>query len=147
MIFRALEVKFFTSHSRANLTTINLNTLNVKLLSNLSIKSLFFEVIILNRKIVFLNVCGSHAVPCPPEITDRELQERVESAEEENLTVAYRVPISLGAPRLEKDNKKLDCDVFDIVVNEAYLKSIEEKQQKYQIGFMVSVGLQGQSFM
>ena len=100
----------------------------------------------LNRIKVFLNVCGSHAVPCPPEITDRELQERVESAEEENLTVAYRVPISLGAPRVEKDNKKLDCDVFDIVVNEAYLKSIEEKQQKYQIGFMVSVGLQGQSF-
>ena len=147
MTFRALEVKFFTSRTRANLTTINLNTLNVKLLSNLSIKSLFFEVIILNRKKVFLNVCGSHAVPCPPEITDRELQERVESAEEENLTVAYRVPISLGAPRVEKDNKKLDCDVFDIVVNEAYLKLIEEKQQKYQIGFMVSVGLQGQSFM
>ena len=93
-----------------------------------------------------MNVCGSDAVPCPPEITDRELQERVESAEEENLTVAYRVPISLGAPRVEKDNKKLDCDVFDIVVNEAYLKSIEEKQQKYQIGFMVSVGLQGQAF-
>lgn len=92
---------------------------------------------------VFLNVCGSHAVPCPPKVTDRELQERVESAEEENLTVAYRVPISLGAPRVEKDNKKLDCDVFDIVVNEAYLKSIEENQQKYQIGFMVSVGLQG----
>ena len=56
------------------------------------------------------------------------------------------MPISLGAPRVEKDNKKLDCDVFDIVVNEAYLKSIEENQQKYQIGFMVSVGLQGSSF-
>lgn len=57
------------------------------------------------------------------------------------------MPISLGAPRVEKDNKKLDCDVFDIVVNEAYLKSIEENQQKYQIGFMVSVGLQGQSLL
>ena len=104
------------------------------------------EFLIFKPPKVFLNVCGSHAVPCPPEITDRELQERVESAEEENLTVAYRVPISLGAPRVEKDNKKLDCDVFDIVVNEAYLKSIEENQQKYQIVFMVSVGLQGQSF-
>ena len=104
------------------------------------------EFLIFKPPKVFLNVCGSHAVPCPPEITDRELQERVESAEEDNLTVAYRVPISLGAPRVEKDNKKLDCDVFDIVVNEAYLKSIEENQQKYQIGFMVSVGLQGLSF-
>ena len=92
---------------------------------------------------VFLNICGAHAVPSPPEITDDELKERVEEAEEQNLTVAYRVPISLGPPRLEKDNKKTDCQVFDIVVNQTYLSKVEEQGEKYQIGFMVSVAIQG----
>jgi len=48
---------------------------------------------------VFLNICYDEAVPKPPPISETELQRRVEEAEQENLTVAYRVPISLGEKR------------------------------------------------
>ena len=48
---------------------------------------------------VFINVCAASVVPPPPAITDVELRERVEEADEQNLTVSYRVPISLGASR------------------------------------------------
>lgn len=56
---------------------------------------------------------------------------------------SYRVPISLGAPRVEKDNKGNECQVFDIVVNEQYLEKVTKENATYQIGFVVSVALQG----
>jgi len=92
---------------------------------------------------VFLNICHSSAVPRPPPITEEELQRRVEEAERDNLTVTYRIPISLGELREEKDNKGKAVDVFDIVVNEGHLKHLEEEKATYQIGFLVSVAIQG----
>ena len=97
-------------------------------------------------------------MPCPPPISETELQRRVEEAEQENLTVAYRVPISLGEKRYidfisvadwvfiersEKDNKRNECDVFDIVVNKDYLLRLQEESATYQIGFLISVAIQG----
>jgi len=92
---------------------------------------------------VFVNICSAPCVPPPPPITDAELKERVEEADESNLTVSYRVPISLGAPRDETDNKGVECRVFDVVVNEQYIDSVTAENAKYQIGFVVSVALQG----
>merc|ERR1712037_802491 len=92
---------------------------------------------------VFLNICHDEAVPSPPPITETELQRRVEEAERDNLTVAYRVPISLGEKRTEKDNKRNECDVFDIVVNKDYLLHLQEESATYQIGFLISVAIQG----
>ena len=57
--------------------------------------------------------------------------------------MSYRVPISLGAPRIEKDNKGTECQVFDIVINEQYLEKVTKDNATYQIGFVVSVALQG----
>lgn len=92
---------------------------------------------------VFLNICHHEAVPAPPSITEEELQRRVEEAEAENLTVTYRIPISLGELRSEKDNKRNDSDVYDIVVNKEYLFQMEREKATYQIGFMISVAIQG----
>lgn len=92
---------------------------------------------------VFLNICSADCVPKPPPITDDELRRRVEEAERDNLTVSYRLPMSLGELRIDKDNKGNAVDVYDIVVNEEYLKKLESDQCTYQIGFLVSVALQG----
>ena len=54
---------------------------------------------------VFLNICSADCVPKPPPITDDELRRRVEEAERDNLTVSYRLPMSLGELRIDKDNK------------------------------------------
>ena len=44
---------------------------------------------------------------------------------------------------MEKDNKGNDCQVFDVVVNEQYLDKVTKENATYQIGFVVSVALQG----
>ena len=44
---------------------------------------------------------------------------------------------------MEKDNKGNECQVFDVVVNEQYLDKVTKENAKYQIGFVVSVALQG----
>ena len=92
---------------------------------------------------MFINICSAPCVPAPPPITDAELRERVEEADESNLTVSYRVPISLGSPRAETDNKGVECRVFDVVVNQQYIDSVTASNATYQIGFVVSVALQG----
>jgi hypothetical protein len=49
----------------------------------------------------------------------------------------------LGELRKETDNKGNEIDVYDIVVNEKHLKKLEKENAKYQIGFLVSVAIQG----
>ena len=58
-------------------------------------------------------------------------------------TLIYRIPISLGEFREEKDNKGKAVDVYDTVVNHEHLKKLEKDQATYQVGFLVSVAIQG----
>lgn len=50
---------------------------------------------------VFINVCSSEKVPAAKEIGDEELVEVLHSAD----PTQYRVPMSLGEPHVEVDNR------------------------------------------
>lgn len=66
---------------------------------------------------VFINVCTSDKVPVPKDVSDQELAEILQSVD----PTQYRVPMSLGEPHAEVDNKGQGleghihlfiCDVF-----------------------------------
>ena len=50
---------------------------------------------------VFINICTSEKIPAPKEISDMELVNILESVD----ATQYRVPMSLGEPHVELDNK------------------------------------------
>ena len=50
---------------------------------------------------VFINVCTSDKVPVPKDVSDQELAEILQSVD----PTQYRVPMSLGEPHAEVDNK------------------------------------------
>lgn len=59
---------------------------------------------------VFLNMC-SHSIVEPPE------------QQEEAEQIGVRVPLSLGDPKAEVDNKGQPCIVYDIILNPDVLGS------------------------
>lgn len=50
---------------------------------------------------VFINVCTSEKIPAPKEVSDEELVEILQSVD----PTQYRVPMSLGEPHVELDNR------------------------------------------
>lgn len=50
---------------------------------------------------VFINVCTSEKIPAPKEVSDKELTEILQSVD----ATQYRVPMSLGEPHVELDNR------------------------------------------
>ena len=50
---------------------------------------------------VFINICTSDKVPVPKDVSDQELAEILQSVDPRQ----YRVPMSLGEPHAEVDNK------------------------------------------
>ena len=50
---------------------------------------------------VFINVCTSDKIPAPKEVSDQELTEILQSLD----PTQYRVPMSLGEPHVELDNR------------------------------------------
>lgn len=50
---------------------------------------------------VFINVCTSDKIPAPKEVSDQELTEILQSVD----PTQYRVPMSLGEPHVEVDNR------------------------------------------
>lgn len=50
---------------------------------------------------VFINICTSDKVPVPKDVSDQELAEILQSVD----PTQYRVPMSLGEPHAEVDNK------------------------------------------
>ncbi|XP_045475251.1 PIH1 domain-containing protein 1-like isoform X1 [Harmonia axyridis] len=69
----------------------------------------------------FLNICHNEAIPTPPtDITNL----RAEDVLEKDIT-EFRVPMSIGTVRPEKDTKGLECKACDIVINSLFYKKIE----------------------
>lgn len=50
---------------------------------------------------VFINVCTSDKIPAPKEVSDQELVDILQSVD----PTQYRVPMSLGEPHVELDNR------------------------------------------
>ncbi|XP_043915173.1 PIH1 domain-containing protein 1-like [Protopterus annectens] len=52
---------------------------------------------------IFINICKSDQIPSPPDISEEELIEILESDEPSS----YRIPMSLGEPHAEIDNIRI----------------------------------------
>ncbi|XP_056642940.1 PIH1 domain-containing protein 1 [Diorhabda sublineata] len=73
---------------------------------------------------VFINICQTESIPSPKEITSAELQEILESDEPGE----YKVPMSIGELRTEKDKKGEQAKVCDIAIHPHFFKKIMEIQ-------------------
>lgn len=69
----------------------------------------------------FVNICHTESIPSPEDISERELREILECEE----MSSYRVPMSIGEVRAEKDRKQEEAGVCDIAINPKFLEKIE----------------------
>lgn len=65
--------------------------------------------------IVYINICYATAIPAPPIVTEKEIQKALEG----EPNASYKVPLSMGQERFEKD-----CLIMDACINtQPYLRS------------------------
>ncbi|KAJ8967486.1 hypothetical protein NQ314_002800, partial [Rhamnusium bicolor] len=77
-----------------------------------------------NETKVFINICKTESIPPPKDITESELLEIIES----DLPEGYKVPMSIGEIRPEKDKKGEEAKACDIAIHPNFLKKVEEIQ-------------------
>lgn len=86
---------------------------------------------------VFVNICQSSQVPPPPDISEAELVELLQSEDPSG----FRVPMSLGEPHAEIDNSSNGCTAYDVVINpEFYNKT---KGSELVLEFLIAVSFEG----
>lgn len=92
-----------------------------------------------DNKKVFVNVCLTEVIPCPRDITNEELMQILSSDDPSS----YRVPMSIGEGRTEKDKSGVPATVYDVAVNTEFFKKIE-KDDLFRTFFLTIVfeGLQ-----
>jgi len=88
---------------------------------------------------VFINVCRVHAIPPPKPISEEALQDIITS---EDYDSDYRVPMSLGAPRTEKDKSGHDCYACDVAVNTVWYEETMVDSLTFTT-FLVTVAMEG----
>ncbi|CAJ1075998.1 PIH1 domain-containing protein 1 isoform X2 [Xyrichtys novacula] len=86
---------------------------------------------------IFVNICQSHSVPQPPELTREELVELLQSEDPSG----YRVPMSLGEPHTEIDNSSQGCTAYDVVINQDFFQKCQKDPLFQQ--FVILVSLEG----
>lgn len=73
---------------------------------------------------VFINVCTSDKIPAPKEVSDQELVDILQSVD----PTQYRVPMSLGEPHVELDNRGQGCTAYDVVINPGFYSKIQKSE-------------------
>jgi len=73
---------------------------------------------------VFINICTSEKVPAAKDISDEELVKVLESVD----PTQYRVPMSLGEPHVEVDNRGQGCTAYDVVINPTFYNKIQNSE-------------------
>ncbi|XP_078348783.1 PIH1 domain-containing protein 1-like isoform X2 [Oculina patagonica] len=73
---------------------------------------------------VFINVCTSEKVPAAKEVSEEELAKILHSVD----PTQYRVPMSLGEPHVELDNRGEGCTAYDIVINPTFYNKIQNSE-------------------
>lgn len=74
---------------------------------------------------VFINVCKTDAIPPPPKhMSEDELRQLLDSDE----ITEYKVPMSIGELRTEKDKKGEEAKVCDVAINDKFFVTVENKQ-------------------
>eukprot|EP01060_Flectonema_neradi_P011468 TRINITY_DN18542_c0_g1_i1.p1 TRINITY_DN18542_c0_g1~~TRINITY_DN18542_c0_g1_i1.p1 ORF type:complete len:607 (+),score=140.94 TRINITY_DN18542_c0_g1_i1:47-1822(+) len=90
-----------------------------------------------NKK-VFINICKSKAIAEPMPMTSEE----VEASGMANEDLQYRVPISIGPARIEKDKAGVPSLVYDIAVNPTTLEKCNaDNEFKRLVCAMCTYGL------
>jgi hypothetical protein len=72
----------------------------------------------------FVNICHTDAIPAPKDISEKELSEILESDE----ISEFRVPMSIGEVRTEKDKKNEEAKAADVAVHPSFFNKIEQSQ-------------------
>ncbi|XP_074552045.1 PIH1 domain-containing protein 1 [Halichoeres trimaculatus] len=90
-----------------------------------------------SKQKIFVNICQSHSVPQPPELSRDELVELLQSEDPSS----YRVPMSLGEPHTEIDNSSQGCTAYDVVINQEFFQKCQKDPLFQQ--FVILVSLEG----
>ncbi|KAG9463131.1 hypothetical protein GDO78_022345, partial [Eleutherodactylus coqui] len=86
---------------------------------------------------IFINICKSNQIPAPPDLTEQELVNILESDDPSG----YRVPMSLGEPHVEVDNSGSGCTAYDIVINSTFFGKITNNEVFRE--FFITVAMEG----
>ena len=76
----------------------------------------------------FLNLCKLAEVPPPPPMEAAELERMIAEEDYSNL---WRVPMSLGQPRQERDKAGSECWAAEVAVNAAWFDSTMKESEVY----------------
>ncbi|XP_040569591.1 PIH1 domain-containing protein 1 [Lepeophtheirus salmonis] len=93
----------------------------------------------IHGKKVFINFCKVSEIPTAAPISEEDL---IKIIEEENYETPYRVPMSLGAPREDKDKSTKKCYVTDVAVNGAWFDQVVDGSPVFT-AFLVNVAMEG----
>jgi len=88
---------------------------------------------------VFLNFCKIHAIPPAKPISENALQDIIAN---ENYNIDYSIPMSLMAPRSEKDKSGKDCYACDVAVNSVWYDQTMVDSLTFTT-FLVTVAMEG----
>ncbi|XP_065338942.1 PIH1 domain-containing protein 1 isoform X2 [Cloeon dipterum] len=86
---------------------------------------------------VFLNLCTSEFIPQAKDVSEIELAKILNSEDPSS----FRVPMSLGEGRFEKDKSGKQCQVFDIAVHPKTLQKLEHSELFRQ--FLLTASMEG----
>lgn len=76
-----------------------------------------------DNKKLFVNICTTDAIPCPRDLSEDELIEILNSEDPSN----FRVPMSLGEGRTEKDKSGSSVTVYDVAIHPDFFIKIGKK--------------------
>lgn len=87
----------------------------------------------------FLNLCRVDEIPAPTPMKEDELERMIAEEDYSNL---WRVPMSIGAPRKEKDKTGADCYAGDVAINSDWFTNTMEPSPVFT-AFVVTVAIEG----
>nr|CAI5844709.1 unnamed protein product [Callosobruchus analis] len=86
---------------------------------------------------VFVNICKTGAIPPPKDISVRELQELLATEEPGE----YKIPMSIGEVKTDKDNKGESVKVVDVAINPSFFHKVETIEEFKS--FFIAVSFHG----
>ncbi|OCT73126.1 PIH1 domain-containing protein 1 isoform X1 [Xenopus laevis] len=86
---------------------------------------------------IFINICKTNDIPAPPDLSEAELVNILESDDPSG----YRVPMSIGEPHVEVDNSGNGCTVYDIVINSTFFDKMKSNELFRE--FFITVAMEG----
>ena len=86
-------------------------------------------------KKIFLNITTHDKIPNPEPKTEEEmfiLMNQVFSDADDQTMVDYRIPMSIGEPHMEVDNRSEMSTAYDVIVHEEFGKMTQSSEAHFQ---------------